>query len=228
LKDIVKKPKGYFKIEQFKNGELIDTFEDNNMIMIDSKGAMRDSIQGIQKGTVNGDINTNGPIFINTFILGTQGHEIGNILEPKSFTYNRNDLFSIENNGQVYPITFEPTILPSAPGDNITDEGYDPNLTGSRTENSNVTVTSSDELENKVITYIFEIPEGNANDGGSVIAYTEAALYTNILQDIPGLGSTPGSSLTVNDYGSIFAMRTFPAKIKDTNSSLKITWRIIF
>jgi hypothetical protein len=226
----VKPIEGYFILEQFdKDGNLIDKFEDKNMIMLNSKITMRDGMQGMETGSIDGDPSTRGYPFINTFVLGTEGHNPGNILEPRNFTYQRDHLFSVDNtNGKTYPITFDPLAAQGVPGSNIIDEGYDPDLPGSKNDDSTVSIFSSTETENEAITYIFYIPVGNANDSGQAIAYTEAALYSNVGQDIPQLGLNPGDPLIINNYGTIFAMRTFPGKIKDVTSSLRITWKIVF
>jgi hypothetical protein len=219
--DHTKKPiEGYFKIEQFdKSGNLLDSWESSNLIMIDSKKVMRNAMRGLLANPEPA-INTN--IHINTFVLGTDGHQNDNLLAPKNFQNDRTDLFCVENqNGKAYPITF------GANG-NIIDEGYDEDLPNSRNEASTVTINNLSDSGNEIIEYIFEIPSANANDSGNPIAYTEAALYTNLNQVIPNIGSNPGDPLVIQDYGDIFAMRTFPAKIKDSTTSFKISWRIIF
>jgi hypothetical protein len=219
-KDYAPEPiEGYFKIQQLdKDRNVIDTYEDHNKIMIDSKKVMRNAMKGM--------VTTTEPVIaqnihINTFVLGTQGHD-GNLLLPKTFQYDRSDLFSIEaTNGKVYPITFDVN-------GTIIDEGYDQDLPNAKIEDSKVTIKDISEINNEAIEYTFEIPVENANDAGAAIAYTEAAMYTNQNQIIPGIGGTPGNPINVVDYGDLFAMRTFPAKIKDATTSFLITWRIIF
>ena len=220
VNDKTRKPiEGYFILKQFdKNGNLIDTYEDNNKIMVDSKKVMRDAMRGL---VANPEPTVQPNIHINTFVLGTQGHQ-DNLLVPKNFTYDEPDLFCVQAlNGKAYPITFDST-------GNIIDEGYDEDLPGSRVEASSVTINNASEVDNEAIEYIFKIPITNANDNGQPIAYTEAALYTNLNQIIPNLGANPGDPLTITDYGDLFAMRTFAAKIKDNATSFEITWRIIF
>jgi len=221
MKDTTKKPiEGYFKIEQFdKDGKLIDSWESSNLIMLDSKKVMRNAMRGL---LANPEPIVNTNIHINTLVLGTAGHQNDNLLAPKNFQNDRSDLFCVElQNGKAYPITF------SAQG-NILDEGYDEDLPNSRLESSTLTINNLSDSGNEIIEYVFEIPNANANDSGNPIAYTEAALHTNLNQIIPDLGVNPGDPLTITDYGDIFAMRTFPAKIKDYATSFKITWQIIF
>ena len=216
---------GYFKIEQFdKYGNLIDSFEDKNMIMQSSKTIMRDAMRG-ESYTHPNLASYPSQLHINTLVLGTEGHSGDNLLSPKTFDYTKTDLFSVESaNGKTYPITFNPTLSSNI----VLDEGYDGDLPNSRATTTEVTITKGSDSDNRYIEYTFIIPIDNANDGGGAIAYTEAALYANLNQNIPGLSNNPGDSLVINNQGTIFAMRTFPAKIKDTETSLRIIWRIIF
>jgi hypothetical protein len=197
---------GYFSIEVIKKdtGEVIDKWEESNKIMLDSKKVMRDAMMG--------QLGSDGkPLRMNTFALGTRGHDT-NVLVPKLFDYTMSDLFSVSESAPIYPITFDEN------GD-IIDEGYDPNLPNSRFVDSTVTVISETGSDTETIVFTFLIPEENANENNGPIIYSDAALYTNQNQDISG---------TPIDYGSIFAMRTFPGKIKDPTTYFRITWRIIF
>jgi hypothetical protein len=82
-----------------------------------------------------------------------------------------------------------------------------------------VIIYTESSIENETIVYEFLIYEDSANNNGNPIAYTEAAFYSNVDQNL---------GITDPEYGKIFSMRTFPAKIKDASTQLKITWRIIF
>lgn len=71
-------------------------------------------------------------------------------------------------------------------------------------------------LNQTVCQFVFVIPKNqansqhNANDVGfnsEISIFTEAGLYVN---------------------GRLFSMKTFPAKVKDDTTELKVTWRIIF
>lgn len=75
---------------------------------------------------------------------------------------------------------------------------------------------SPDILNQTVCQFVFIIPKNqansqhNANDVGfnsEISIFTEAGLYVN---------------------GRLFSMKTFPAKVKDDTTELKVTWRIIF
>ena len=225
FEDHAKSPvEGYFKIEVFdKDGNVIDEFEQQNTIMLNSKNTMQYAMAGRTATDLSDPANpVEMPIMINTFMLGTKGHQGTNILIPRNFDYTMDKMFSFTENGKVFPITFDKD-------GTVIDEGYDPTLPNSR-NNGNTTIRISllTNNENKIIEYVINIDEQNGNDNGGPIAYTEAALHANLNQNIPGLGDAPGNPLTVNNYGEIWAMRTFPAKIKDSISSFKITWRIIF
>ena len=205
MKEKYTKPiEGIFKIEQIdENGNVIDVYESSNKIMRNSKLSMAEAMSGT---TMPG-----GSIFINTLVLGTEGHG-DNLLSPKNIDYTLNDLYSVQENKPAYPISFD------AYG-NIIDEGYDPNLPGTHPEQTEVRIYREHSIDNETIVYELLIPKENANNAGGPIAYTEAALYTTFNQNLDPLNL---------HYGTIFAMRTFPAKIKDNTTELKITWRIIF
>ena len=225
--DKTKKPvEGYFKIETYKDGVLIDTYEDNNMIMLNSKNTMRNAMAGqLTQDHADPANVVNVPIMINTFMLGTKGHVGDNILIPESFDYTKDGLFSMEPSdpGKIHPITWS-TDANASPSSRY--EGYDSTLNSGF--GSGITMNLTTDSENKIIEYIFNIPESVGNDSGNAIAYTEAALYSNLGQIIDGTAVGDPNNAVVTNYGSIFAMRTFPAKIKDAATSFKITWRIIY
>jgi hypothetical protein len=205
--DTYAKPiEGYFTVELIdKNtNEVIDKYESNNKIMRDAKVSMKHAMKGETVGS--GDA-----IMINTLVLGTRGHD-GNLLQPKTFSYDLSDLFAVTESQPVYPITFDRL-------GTIINEGYDPSMPGSGITPTELNIYTETSSDNESIVYEFLISEDSANNNGNPIAYTEAALYTNVDQNI---------GITDPDYGRIFAMRTFPAKIKDASTQLKITWRIIF
>jgi len=75
---------------------------------------------------------------------------------------------------------------------------------------------SEDILKQTICQFVFTIPKSQANNqhnaseagfNSEVSLFTEAGLYVN---------------------GRLFSMKTFPAKVKDDTTELKITWRIIF
>jgi len=205
--DTYKNPiEGHFKIEVIdkKTKEVIDSFEQKNKIMKKAKSTMQQAMMG--KAAGGGNI-----IMLNTFVLGTRGHE-GNLLQPRTFSYELTDLFSITENEPIYPITFDSN-------SNIVDEGYDPSMPGSDGTPTRVNIYTESGTDNEAIIYEFLIYEDSANNNGNPVAYTEAGFYSNLNQNL---------GITDPVYGNIFAMRTFPAKIKDSSTQIKITWRIIF
>ena len=206
FKDVTNKPiEGHFKLEMLDtNGDIVDVFESSNKIMRNSKLSMAEAMKGSLVGGGN-------PIFINNFVLGTEGHN-ENMLVPKEIDYSIPTLYSASLDKPTYPITFDTY-------GNIVDEGYDPNLPNSSFTDSTVRIYRETGLDNETIVYEITIPEENANNAGGPIGYTEAGLYTSYNQNIDPLNL---------NYGTLFAMRTFPAKIKDNVTQLRITWRIIF
>ena len=75
-------------------------------------------------------------------------------------------------------------------------------------------------VDNSTIQYIINITNANANgptSGSGAIAWTEAGLFSS-----EGVNDTNGTN------GKIFAMRTFPAKIKENTTNFKITWKVVF
>jgi len=220
--DNTKKPiEGHFILETYENGKLVDIFEDKNMIMKNSKLSVRNAMAGDSTGTIS-PTEYEGNIKIATFVMGDMGHVTDNLLIPKSFTYDRNDLFSFEDAlGKTYPISFRD----DGTGVIITDEGYDkrnwnPNNTPSTVQINKLTGTETEEIQ-----YIFEIPETTAVPSTEVSVFTEAALYTNFDMNVIDIG---GANPTINSYGTIFAMRTFPAKVKTPQTAFRIIWKIIF
>jgi hypothetical protein len=197
---------GYFTIEVINKdtNEIIDKYESPNRIMRDAKTSMRDAMKGETVGSGEA-------IMINTLVIGTKGHD-GNLLQPKTFSYDLSDLFSVNDSEPVYPITFNRN-------GTIVNEGYDPAMPDSDGTPTLLNIYTESSTDNQTVVYEFVIYEDSANNNGNPIAYTEAGLYTNVNQNI---------GITDPEYGKIFAMRTFPAKIKDINTQLKITWRIIF
>lgn len=74
---------GLFKIESFKDGNLIDTYEEKNKIMTTARTAMARNMTG--------KFNTSSPI--NRIVLGNMGHTV-DLLTPKVFEQTRLSTFS--------------------------------------------------------------------------------------------------------------------------------------
>ena len=147
---------GYFKIESIKDGKVIDTFEQKNLIMDKARITFAEYLANIN----------NTPV-IDRFVLGTQGNIDGDFLAPKTdlngFTSNRDMLFS-EATG-VAGTDYEAI--------NFTVSGV-----------SGDTVTADDKLSTVKCTVdgssvIYEILIDNKScNGTGTIVYTECAFYT--------------------------------------------------
>jgi len=221
LEDKMNKPtEGYFKLECLdKNGNVIDSFEDKNMIMFNSKPSVANSTIGFFP-----------PVdFINKIVLGDRGHEVGtgNLLIGRDFGYQRELLFAEEELGNTYVIVFNP--LTRAGDGSISEIRYEAYHTGN--SQKDVVLQNKAKVNAKIINistieYQIEIDPSNANGANGVQPWTEAALFTKRGESSEYWDGTAPVGTPKN--GKIFAMRTFPAKIKEPTTTFRITWRIIF
>jgi hypothetical protein len=208
MTDNIRKPvEGHFRLEIIdKTGKILEVVDEQNMIMKQSRRTVAHSTAG----------HTNYDTYINKFVLGTRGHVQGNILEPKDFDYDRNLLFSQEEGAYYYPITFDPGNRNASTGECVVvDEGYE--VASNPAEFSKVYLRLLD--DESTLEYTIEIPLANANGSSGITAYTEAALFTIEDEDL---------TTSPKKLGRIFAMRTFPAKIKEDEVKFRIIWKIIF
>jgi hypothetical protein len=155
MKDQFNKIKGHFKLECLdKNNNIIDGYEEDNLIMDSARFNMAAIIAGISAGT-----------HINKFVLGTEGYN-GSLIVPKDattgFVSTRANLFSEADSAFTYPIQFAPV------------DAMDANATIVYEADTGSIVNVS--IVNSTITYFITIPIAAANGTGTV-AYTEAALY---------------------------------------------------
>lgn len=200
LKDTSDKLRGHFSVETYDlAGNLIDTYAEHNLIML---GA-RKNMAALAAGYIGGGTGTS----INKFVLGTLGHNTSYI-DPKKegengFTTGKTELFS-EPNGDFYTIEFNCNgaafVTDSSPTSKLSVGG----VAGSN-EAGNIVTRLVD--NGNIIQFTFSIGATNANKPGEPIPYTEAGLYA---------GST------------LFAMKTFPVRVKDEDVKFVITWSIIF
>ena len=279
MKDYIK-ASGHLKIETLdvKTRELLDTWEDKNLIM--------DLARPNMAGLTAGHTGVSGAI--GKLMIGTQGHtEAGtanvgeNTLVAKDnsvgFISDRVELFSVANITPTYTTTGATQVIPtlsqdeivynfvSSSGSGIGVRGYYYEFIGitprlsvelnnedftnlelwkclgaaqtatlgktfaysltwdhTLVEAAGVTGITADDTQSTVITdvtdneatFTFEIPGLVANDTGDssgAAQYSEAALFSD-----------------ANGTYNIFSMRCFPARTKDNNAILKITWKIIF
>jgi hypothetical protein len=199
---------GYFSIKQLdKNGILIDFYEEKNLVMDTARANMAELIGGVSSA---GDP-------INQFVIGTKGHMGTDILDYQQvgetdtskpsgnqlFDATRTALFSEVIAASInYRIPFDASGIAD-----ITVNGsgthYIAGVAGSTDAAVN---TIRRVVADKTVTYTITIPVTNANDS-SAVAYTEAGLYAGT---------------------ELFAMKTFPARVKEDTSQFVITWSIIF
>ena len=159
MKDTFDKMKGYFKIQLLDdNNKIVDTYEDNNLIMDTAKLSMAQTI---------GRMLPN--YYINEIRLGGEGVKPGTYITKDAsdgFVSSRSELFAEQNNSYVYSILFNPTGINGMDADLLSEND---NITG---YSSLVNIAS---LSN-VVTFTTTIPKQNANNN-SIQPYSEAGLY---------------------------------------------------
>ena len=186
---------GHFSLKMFKADGSIETYEDKNLIMDSARSNMANLIGGWDIG-----------IPISKLVLGTSGHVGTNILDFKQVGENgfetvRTETFSEEIDTFNYQLPFN--VTSSTNTVTVDAEGF---VETAPLVTSTCTVQRT--ISDRVITYIFTIPDTAANqDGGAAVAYTEAALYAG---------------------SNIFSLKTFPARVKEDTVRFEITWSIIF
>jgi len=238
--------KGHFKIQTFdKFGTMLTEYEDPNLIMEGAREVMAGNISNLSTRK-----------YVDKIVLGTNGHRGTDILIPKDvsdgLTSSRNRLFSetetllddetrtiLEGDILLYSGTQAtngtPGIYYEYTGATLTavltsavDFGTDwVDLGNTAPFKYNITFTPpgvlvgdavvvEDDLNSgstvnfnqagREITYTIDL-DNTAGNGGSAVTYTEASLYA---------GDT------------IFSMKTFRGKIKDSSVLVRIIWKISF
>lgn len=201
------KARGYFKIESLdKDGNIIDTYEDNNLVVVNARIYMAKVIAGQVTNAVG----------ISRFVIGTDGYGT-NLMTPLNvgdkftkgqqteiFDENRNQLISQSFNDYYYTVDF------TDPGAN----GYATNVSGigNGEKNSSASPSVNVNAAGTVLTFVVILPSDVANGSNDSAAFTEAGLFFK----------TSGTSY------NMFAMKTFPVKAKDSSVEHKITWTIYF
>jgi len=164
MTDTFKGVRGYFKIESIKDGKVIDSFEQHNLIMDEARKIFAKLLA-----------NINGQPVVDKFVMGNCGHvgadandpSAGDILVPKSeidgFTSDRTMLFAEESgtNGTNYN-SIEFTV-DGVSGDTVT-------------ANDGITTVKTTVNENEV-EYIIDIDNKALNVSRGSIIYTECAFY---------------------------------------------------
>lgn len=159
--DTFNKIQGHLTVECIdKAGNVVDRFENHNLVMDTARQTMSQIIAGLSTSSI-----------IDKFVLGTKGHVDNNYLLPKTsnegFVSSRTELFSEELGEYTYPIEF------TVPGTSsgacvISNEGN-----GSEVAESTIDILH----ENTTIQYTIVIPAENANGSTGTVVFTEAALY---------------------------------------------------
>ena len=195
------KIRGYFKIESFdKDGKLLDVFEQHNIVTDVARKSMAHLVAGIVQNNV-----------INKFILGTKGHQGTDVLTPKTategFTSERKDLFcdtKVVDIDSWNKITFTPSGSLEDTKAKDVEDGATNSSTVDVIVDTSVTPSGSEEYS---VTYVINIAQDAFNGNNNGVIYTEAGLWAD---------------------DTLFAYRVFKGKIKESSSSLKITWTLIF
>ena len=147
---------GHIIIESIDfNGNIIDRYENHNLIMDGARKLLAKNIAG-----------TSAAVPMNKFVLGTEGHIEGDYslakTEAEGFVSSRTKLFSEETIHFNYPITF------------TNPAGVSGNCTINSAPNPGNTISRV--MTDSNITYTIVIPTTAGNNAGLVV-YSEAALY---------------------------------------------------
>ena len=193
--------KGHFKLESIRDGVANVEVEDNNLIVNNASILLSNIISGSNWTYVSGASNfslTSAP-FIGRIAFGVAGHNTSNPTAVR--TDWPNPAVTSLYDGK-YNYNFEPRTAPTSSPTLAT------NTTVTNNETGNTVYISKN---NNVLQYVVTIPKGNADDytgvgiSGSTTGFSEAALYMG---------------------GSLFAMKCFPWKPKDSQTDWKVTWTI--
>lgn len=245
--------KGHFTIQSIdKNGQVIDEWAENNMIMESARTTMAKILAKLNSG-----------VTIDKIVLGTEGHIGSSITTPKTstegFVNTRNRLFSEELVvGDNESITLQQNDIiqytGTANATGTTGNFYTyigPGATiNTSTVNFGDTAIWTDLGTEEPYTYSIEftMPETNDADATNIIeddissgssvhilqSGTSVTFTTNIVPAAANDGGGAGAGTSVFTEAAlysgdeIFAMKTFKAKIKDSSVLLRIIWTITF
>lgn len=245
--------KGHFTIQAIdKDNNIIDQWQDDNMIMGSARETMSKILSQINSG-----------ITINKIVLGTEGHIGSSITIPKTstegFVQERTRLFSeeleIDDNESIGLLLND--VVKYIGSDNsygTTNNFYKyigPSVTiNTSTTNFGDTAIWEDLGTEEPYTYGIEftlpgtnnadatnIIEDDISSGSSVHVLQEDTSVSFTFNIVPaaangGGGAGEGTSVfteaALYSDDNIFAMKTFKAKIKDSAVLLKIVWQITF
>jgi len=190
--------KGHFKIEMLdKNRQVIDVYEDPNLIMTLARTTMSEIFTNLNTG------------FVNKFVIGTNGHIGTNLLTPKTanenFVDTRTTLFSTPITTPASPTVLTNTIAQIYEGDiyyvsNATVPGYY-EYVGAPATNLQVTQTA---LDNAALFVIFTPSNPTMTPYQYAINFTIPGTNNNITTGDPALiVSESDSTGTLAPTGSI-------------------------
>lgn len=206
------KVRGILKIRSFdENNNLIEEFEDNNLIMNEAREAMQ-YMQG--NVSVSGVFNPINGIKVGNFGTLSINDSAGNPRQPglgtDDYSPSRNKLFQEESMSQ-QAFCFH-QFFSNVSGDQgqmLQSDSHkmfqgSQELQSYNTQNCRMTRS----VQDRVITFDIDISGGQANNpNGDDINYSEVALMQG---------------------DKIFSMKTFQPKAKNSQTKLIITWSIIF
>ena len=160
--------RGQFKLECFdKSGNLIDSFEDHNLVVL---GARMHFMK-----LIGGAYDTNK--IINRFVLGTDG-VVGEDSIPKSeedgLKPTLEDLFCKTTDSKNRGITFEEINFTPSSNDSISQAT---NIQDGSNNNSTVSVIVDETSLEPSITYIFNINSDAFNGKNDYMKFNEAGLF---------------------------------------------------
>lgn len=213
--DMKPQPRGEFGIYSYnKNNELIDAYEEKNLIVYGARSVMA-KVLGAFTEDVTGACGMLNPI--NRLVLGTRGHIGNDILTPVLvgemhpdlglFSPERDELYSEQTKENNYHITFDPAGALEVFDDEIPGTMYNNGIAGTEDVALNSAKREITGDFGNVVRYTITIDQNCGNLPGVPVTYTEAALYA---------GDT------------MFAMKTFPARVKEDTVKFVIIWSVIF
>jgi len=245
--------KGHFKLDVIdKDGKVIDSVEDDNMIMNGASIGMAGIFSAVRSG-------------LTRFSLGTLGHNSSSILVPKvaadgfvktrdrmfseAISYNANavitpntgDVILYTGNNTYYEFVGAVTNPPAIPPNqtvtltNLNNTALWKNLstTVPYTYDVNFVVpgTNNAGVPGDLATNIVET---DLNAGSTVHVLTSANSVIFTFDIVTRAANNQNANMSIFTEASlysgaeIFSLKTFPAKIKDNTVALQITWTITF
>ena len=123
------------------------------------------------------------------------------------FDPERSSMFSQESGEYNYGIEFDPTGGKVVTREALAGTLYSGSVERSTDEPTNTIRREITGLRENEVKYTITIETPNGNVPGQAVPYTEAALYAG---------------------ENLFAMKTFPARVKENTVKFVITWSIIF